>query len=206
MALVAAGDRRAADEMRTWLTDRTDSAARSVLLDPLAVAASQSEAALELLLWAIDELRLADPSLRRLLVADPDLDEARQDVLVAVAEIIGGFRGEARFTTWLHQVARYKAIALLRRRRPDQGDGAVPLDDDPGPGDAARLSSIIATRVSVTDVVAGLPDLYREAVVLRDVDQRTYDEIAATLDLNVNTAKARVARGRALVAARLGER
>ena len=159
---------------------------------------------MELVLWAIDELGLARPAIRRLLVAEADVDEATQDVLVAVAETIGGYRGDARFTTWLHQVARFKAIAHLRRKGPPSvppagDDGASPVR----PGDAARLSSVIATRASVAEILRALPAEYREPVVLRDLEQLPYDQIALRLDLKVNTAKSRVARGRALVAARL---
>lgn len=174
-----------------------DSDARSELLDPVAARAADDDLeALEDLLWAVDELGLARRSIRRLLVDDRDAEEAEQDVLVAVAETIPSFRGDARFTTWLHQIARHKSIALIRRRRE-----VDPLPDDLG--DAARISSMIATRADLDGAINALPDLYRSAVVLRDVEHRPYDEVAVELDINVNTAKTRVARGRALAAAHL---
>jgi RNA polymerase sigma-70 factor, ECF subfamily len=177
-----------------------DRDALAAVLDPLAsAAAAGSPEALEDLVWAVDELDLARPALRQLLVQELDVDEVAQDVLVAVAETVHGYRGEARFTTWLHQVARFKAIAFLRRKQ-----ATAPLADDEQVGDARRISSLIATRTSIDDVLRGLPDLYREPVVLRDVRQLPYDQVAERLGLNLNTAKARVARGRALVAARLG--
>jgi len=153
-------------------------------------------AALDELLWAVDELKLARRTIRRLVVAEADAEEVDQDVLVAVAETIAGFRGDARFTTWLHQVARNKAIALLRRRRQ-----TTPLQDDMG--DAARISSAIATRSALDEAISGLPELYRAAVVLRDVERRSYAEVADRLAVNVNTVKTRVARGRALAAVAL---
>ena len=170
------------------------------LLDPVALrAAGGDHDALEDLIWAVDELHLARSAVRRLVVQDADAEEVEQDVLVAVAETIRGFRGEARFTTWLHQLARHKAIAQLRRRK-----DAVALADEVG--DAARISSMIATRTALDAAIAGLPDLYRDAVVLRDVEQRPYTEVADRLGLNLNTVKARVARGRALAAAKLRAR
>jgi RNA polymerase sigma-70 factor (ECF subfamily) len=171
----------------------------SELLDPLARdAAAGSPEALEVVVWAVDELGLARSAIRQLLVDEADVEEVTQDVLVAVAETVDGFRGEARFTTWLHQVARFKAIAFLRRRRET---AALPSDDPAG--DAQRISSMIATRASIDEVLRQLPEEYREPVVLRDVQQLPYDQLAERLALNVNTAKTRVARGRALVAARL---
>ncbi|MEJ7845944.1 MAG: sigma-70 family RNA polymerase sigma factor [Acidimicrobiales bacterium] len=199
---ITAGDRPAYRRGVDALRRASDADARAALLDPLALAAGAgSVPALTLLLWAVDELGLARPAIRRLLVADAEVDEVAQDVLVAVAETIGGYRAEARFTTWLHQVARFKAIAHLRRKRPT---GTLP--DDERLGDAARISSIIATRTSVETILRELPEAYRGPVVLRDIEHLPYDELARRLDLNLNTAKARVARGRALVAARLGDR
>ncbi|HXH59496.1 sigma-70 family RNA polymerase sigma factor [Iamia sp.] len=189
------GARRWRQQVTTVGPDGGD---RADLLDPVALRAAAGDVgALDDLLWAVDELKLARRTIRRLVVADADAEEVEQDVLVAVAETIAGFRGEARFTTWLHQVARHKAIAALRRR-----DQATPLRDD-DMGDAARISSTIATRTALDGAIGGLPDLYRDAVLLRDVERCPYAEVAARLGLNVNTAKSRVARGRALAAAAL---
>jgi RNA polymerase sigma-70 factor, ECF subfamily len=177
-----------------------DRDAIAALLDPLArEAAGGAPEAVEVLVWAVDELGLARPAIRNLLVDEADVEEVTQDVLVAVAETIGGFRGDARFTTWLHQVARFKAIAFLRRRRE-----TAALPGDEAVGDAQRISSMIATRASIDEVLRQLPDEYRQPVLLRDVQQLPYDQLAERLALNINTAKSRVARGRALVAARLG--
>lgn len=191
---------RSADqrEWRREVREATDREARAELVDAVArQAASGDLDALGELIWVVDELHLARSSIRRLVVQDADAEEVEQDVLVAVAETIGSFRGDARFTTWLHQVARFKAIAHLRRRR-----STAPLDDD-DQGDAARISSVIATRTVLDAVVRDLPEIYRTALVLRDIEGRPYAEAATLLDLNVNTVKARVARGRALAAARL---
>jgi RNA polymerase sigma factor (sigma-70 family) len=134
---------------------------------------------------------------RRLVLDEDDADEVEQDVLVAVAEGLADFRGEARFTTWLHTVARRKAVDALRRRRAPSS----PLPDDVG--DARRISSVIATRTALDAAIASLPDAYRDAVVLRDVEGHEYAVVADRLGLNLNTTRTRIARGRALVAANL---
>jgi RNA polymerase sigma-70 factor (ECF subfamily) len=189
--------RRAREQLRT--VDRSDADAVAALIDPVATAAAAGDpAALDLLVWAVDELGLARPAIRRVLIGETDVDDVAQDVLVAVAETIGGFRGDARFTTWLHQVARFKAIAFLRRRRP-----AEQLPEHERLGDAARISSVIASRASIAEILRTLPEQYREPVILRDLEHLPYDELARRLGMNINTAKTRVARGRALVAARL---
>lgn len=174
----------------------------SALLDPVAAeAAAGSLAHVELLVWAVDELRLAEFTVHRLVLDESDAEDVGQDVLIAVAETIGGFRGEARFTTWLNQVARFKAIAHLRRKRNE-----ARLGHEVELADAARISSLLANRVVLRELLEDLPPHYRDAVVLRDVEQLPYQEITRRLDIKQNTAKSRVARGRALVAARLVER
>lgn len=170
------------------------------LLDHVAIAAAGgSTAGLELLLGAVDELAITRAPIRRLLV-DPDaVDDVAQDVLIAVAERIGSFRGDARFTTWLFQVARFKTIDHLRRQRE-----STTIDDaERELSDGQRISSMIAARTTISAAIDELPDHYREAVLLRDFERLPYAEVAATAGIPVNTAKTRVARGRALLAGRL---
>ncbi len=167
-------------------------------LDALAARAASGERdALEALLAQIVDGGLARAPVRRLIIEEAEAADVEQDVLIAVAESIGGFRGEARFTTWLHRVARNTAVDHLRRRR-----DALPLDPEVQ-GPTERISSLIASRTVLEDALAALPEAYREPVVLRDVAQLPYAEIAERLDLNLNTVKTRIARGRALVAAML---
>ncbi len=65
------------------------------------------------------------------------------------------------------------------------------------------MSSLIANRALIRTAVDTLPEHYREAVVLRDVDGLPYEEVATRAGIPLNTAKTRVARGRALVAAKI---
>ncbi len=62
---------------------------------------------------------------------------------------------------------------------------------------------MIANRTVLRELIDQLPEHYREAVVLRDVETLPYDEIARRAGIPLNTAKTRVARGRALIAGRL---
>ena len=130
---------------------------------------------------------------------ETSLEEVAQDTLVAVATSITSYRGQAKFTTWLHTIARRRAADHLRRRR-----ATVPLTEQ-DVGDAMRISSVIATRQSAWALVERLASPYREAVVLRDLERESYAEIAARLERNINTVKSHVARGRALLAGMLDD-
>lgn len=165
--------------------------------DAVALRAREGDtAALDELLVLIDAEGLAGVAVRRVLLNQQAVADVCQDVLVVVAESIGKWDGRGRFTTWLWSVARNKAVDHLRRTRPTSELPDVIVSDQD------RISSLIATRVSVNDAVEALPDRYRDPVVLRDVEQRDYAEIAELLDLPPATVRTRVSRGRAMVAAR----
>jgi RNA polymerase sigma-70 factor (ECF subfamily) len=166
----------------------------------LAVRARDGDAdALAGLLELIDTDGSVRLPIRRLITHTQTVEDLSQDVLIIVAERIGSWDGRSRFGTWLHTVARNRAIDHLRAQRPSQ----------PLPGEDAallasaqrRVSSLIATRDSVRAAVAQLPKRYRIPVLMRDVDQLDYDEIAELLGVPEVTVRSQVSRGRAMVAA-----
>lgn len=162
-------------------------------------AAAGSTTAVEVLLEELD----SDGVVRRLVgrsLLDVDaVDDVTQDALISIASSIGSFRGDAKITTWLHQLVQRRLVDHLRRQR-----ATAPLpEDDLAP--SARISSMIATRRTVQDAVARLPELYRVAVELRDLQGLEYAAIAERLGRSVGTVKAQISRGRAMVAASIGE-
>lgn len=168
-------------------------------LDRLAAnAADGDRAALEELLAVIDRYRLSRPAVRRLVINDGDAEDVYQDVLIRVAERIEGFAGDSRFTTWLYTVARNAAIDHLRSRKE-----VAPIDEERLMSDTDRVSSMIASRADIRAVLEALPDHYRSAVTLRDVDGLTYEDIATKLNIPLNTVRSRLARGRAIMAREL---
>ncbi len=160
-------------------------------------AAAGSPEALDTLLQVVDDHRLANAIVRRFILNEELVDEATQDTLIAVAESIHKFRSESKFTTWLYSIARNVAIGHLRRINPD-----VSLDSaENSAGASRRLSSVVAERAAIQQAVSQLPDHYRDTVMLRDVERRTYEEIATELGIELNTVRSRLARGRAMLAA-----
>lgn len=194
LARIDAGDARAQQQALSTFLNATREE-RAPILDGVArLAASGSARGLELLLQLVDDHGLDRPTLRKLLINDAEVEDAHQDVLIAIARSISNFRSESAFTTWLHTVARNTAITHLRRRRETDR-----MHTDMDISDAHRLSSMIATRSMLRDAVSELPSVYREALVLRDVEQCSYAEVAERLGLELNTVKSRISRGRALV-------
>ncbi len=170
------------------------------LLDGLAErAALGSRDALDVLLEVVDNFRLAVPSVRRLVADDHSVEEIAQDVLVAIARSISNFEGRSAFRSWMYGVSRNQAKLFLRgqSRRP------VPVEPIDQAGVAMHLSSLVARRETLDNTIQLLPLVYRDAVVLRDVEQLTYAEIGQRLGIEVNTVRSRIARGRALLSVEL---
>ncbi|MGD8150314.1 RNA polymerase sigma factor [Ornithinimicrobium sp. Y1694] len=191
---VAAGDPVAArDCARSVPAQEQDD-----LLQQLATsAAAGSTLAAEVLVEQLDESGVIRRFVRSSLLDESAVDDVSQDALISVAGSIGAFRGGSKVTTWVHTIVRNRVVDHLRRQRV-----TAPLpQDELSP--AQRMSSMIATRATVQEALAALPELYRDPVTLRDLEGLSYAEVADRLDRNVGTVKAQISRGRALVAARL---
>ena len=124
------------------------------------------------------------------------VEDVAQDSLISIAQSISGYDGRARVTTWVHSIVRRRVADHLRRQRE-----TVELQEADRP--SVRMSSLIAERVTVHQLLAQLPDLYRVPVELRDLEQLPYREIAERLHRSEGTVKSQISRGRAMLAGRL---
>ena len=148
---------------------------------------------------ALDELLSAiQPRVRRIcgrmLLYPEDAEEAAQDALVVVATKIDRFEGRSRFTTWLHAVAANSARSTyrsLKRRAAEQATGEMPA----GHADPRTTSVIAGSRLDLLDALELLgsdrPELV-EPLVLRDVQELEYADIAELLDIPLGTVKSRI--------------
>ena len=137
---------------------------------------------------------------RRIVVDPDDALDATQEALIAISRGIGRFDGRSAFSTWVYRVATNAALDELRRRkrRPVLAHDVLPEPAVSGGQDAADA------RLDVDAALARVPEDFRVAVVLRDLADLDYSEIAAALDVPLGTVKSRVARGRAALHAELG--
>lgn len=138
---------------------------------------------------------------RRVVGNAHDALDATQEAMIAVARNIERFDGRAAFTTWIYRIATNAALDELRRRsrRPQ------PVETLPEPTAAATpLDDRIGARLDIDAALALVPEDFRVAVVLRDLCDLDYAEIAAVLDVPPGTVRSRIARGRAALAQVLG--
>ncbi|MFP5254648.1 MAG: RNA polymerase sigma factor [Acidimicrobiia bacterium] len=142
---------------------------------------------------------------RRLAGNEADALDATQEALIAIVRGLPRFDGRSRFSTWVHRVATNACLDELRRRsrRPAPGlpeerdpEGAGPLPD---PRSAAATEAVV-DRLQIDAALARLAPEFRAAVVLRDLCELDYAEIAEVLDLPPGTVRSRIARGRAQLA------
>lgn len=138
---------------------------------------------------------------RRITGSDADAADAAQEALIKIVRSLPGFDGRAAFSTWAYRIATNTSLDELRRRRrrpavvdrvDEDGYDLDVADPDAGP----RVEAIV-DRMSIDAALAQLPEAFRVPLVLRDVGDLDYAEIAEALDIPVGTVKSRIARGRA---------
>ncbi len=135
------------------------------------------------------------------ILRDPDeAADATQEAFVRAWRGLRGFRGDARFTTWLYRVAANAALSRHRSRRRRR-------EHETGGGDEvlAQIAGEVSTeaaagaRVEAGRLLAALerlPEPYRTAVTLRDVYGLPIEDIAARTGVTETAAKVRIHRGR----------
>jgi RNA polymerase sigma-70 factor (ECF subfamily) len=142
------------------------------------------------------------------IVGNPeDARDAAQDAIVSGLRTIRGFRGDSAFTTWMHRIAVNACYDLLRRRRRQPMLHVVAEDGweaDPGPPVVDHADEVAGT-LAVAEALGRVPEEFRAALVLADVEDLPYDEIASILGVAIGTVKSRVHRGRAALGRALGE-
>lgn len=128
-----------------------------------------------------------------------DAEDALQDALTAAWVHLPRFRGDAAFGTWAYRIAANAALAVVRRRRETPTELIEQLDR-PSAGD---IGDRVADRDRVNAALARIPAPFREALVLREYGDLSYEEIAVHQGIGVQTVKSRLNRARAAVLAEL---
>ncbi len=144
---------------------------------------------------------------RRIAGATRDADDAAQEAMIRIVRNLDRFDGRSAFSTWVYRIATNAALDELRRRRRRPHLHVVHDDDAlPEPVDemADRTVDAVADRLAIEAALVDLPEEFKAPVVLRDVGDLDYAEIATVLDVPVGTVKSRIARGRRMMVERLG--
>jgi len=148
-----------------------------------------------------------------------DAEEVTQDAFIRAHRGLANFWGESAFSTWLYHIAtnlaRNRYWYWWRRKR----DKSVSFDAPMGPDNDTTLAEIIPAEVETPDDITvsrefvarigkGMERLgtkHREILVLRNIKNMSYEEIAQVLGISVGTVKSRIARARESLRSKLGE-
>ena len=132
-----------------------------------------------------------------------DAAEAAQEAFLSAWQGLAFFRGESSFATWLYRLASNACVDLLRREGRRQSAAGPSLNDEevqlevpdtaPSPQEQAERSEL---RQQIEAGLQALTPDHRQVLLLREMHQLSYDEIAQALDVDVGTVKSRVNRGR----------
>ncbi len=145
-------------------------------------------------------------------VGPAEAEDVVQETFLRAYRALESFRGESTLKTWLYAIAlnRVKArqgtLARIRRmfvqlgREGSEGEDDLYLTDPPDPAADPEADAITAERRgNLRAAMRTLPEEFRTAVVLRDLEGLGYGEIAEALNVPIGTVRSRIARGRALL-------
>jgi len=141
-----------------------------------------------------------------------DAEEARdaaQETFLKVYKGLGGFRADSGLKTWIYRIAINQAMNQQRWWRRRHRDETISLDLKRGESDTTVGSSLPSKSASPeAQAIAGererrimralgeVKQEYRVALILREIEELSYEEIAETLAVSIGTVKSRIARGR----------
>jgi len=145
-----------------------------------------------------------------LLKNEAEAEDVAQETVIKVYQNLGKFRGESQFRTWVLSIARNEGLARLRKignRREDPLDAES--DYQTGDYTPAILTSWREVPVEALEqkelgaimrtAIEGLPEIYRNVVLLRDIEEMDIRETAAALGITEASVKVRLHRARALL-------
>ena len=124
-------------------------------------------------------------------------EELTQDTFVRAWEMLGSFRGESAFSSWLHRVA--VNIVLLNIRSAKRYQSRVESTGDITEHDQEDSIRFPGDRLDLEKAIAGLPPQARAIFVLHDIEGFKHEEIAEQMELAVGTTKAQLHRARKLL-------
>lgn len=135
-----------------------------------------------------------------------------QETFMKAFAALASYRSEYRFSTWLYKIAANCSIDHLRKRRLqalsldrpiETGDGTVEIEVADYSYHPERELERKERSFSIEEAIDSLPKNYRDVIVYRHKEDKSYEEIADLLDIPVGTVKARIFRARELLKKKL---
>ena len=129
-----------------------------------------------------------------------EAEDVAQESFVQAFVKLSTFQGKSQFFTWLYRIAFNTSISRKRRRRPVASVDAIADGGGPEPVDqSSSASELVAQQERIAAVHAALAELtedYRKIIVLKDLEDCSYETIAEILEIPVGTVRSRLHRAR----------
>jgi RNA polymerase sigma-70 factor, ECF subfamily len=151
--------------------------------------------------------------LTRMVKNQEDIDDVVQDTFIKAYRAIGNFRGESAFYTWIYRIAinTAKNHLVTQNRRPmtlhdSNDDDSETFEDNSALSNIDTPESLMQTKQigeAVNEAMAALPDDLREAIIMREIDGLSYEEIASAMDCPIGTVRSRIFRAREAISQKI---
>lgn len=129
--------------------------------------------------------------------------DATQETFLTAFRKADQFKGNSALGTWIYRIAVNTCYDMLRKQKRRRTD-PIPEHLDPADYSAEDAVQSAALRPEIRAALAAIPEDFRSAIVLSDIEGMGLPEVAEVLDIPVGTVKSRVFRGRRLLARELG--
>jgi RNA polymerase sigma-70 factor, ECF subfamily len=143
-----------------------------------------------------------------ILRTEADAEEVAQEAILKAFRGLRTFRGEAKFSSWLLSIVANEARMRLRKRRevslellksPDSEGEYTPFELAEWREIAVEALAQKELAARLEEAVAALPEMYREVLILRDIDELNIAETSAAMEISVPAVKTRLLRARLMV-------
>lgn len=149
----------------------------------------------------------------RTLGNDSDAQDASQEAFIKAWTGLGSFRGDSKFSVWLYRLVSNVCMDMLRRRKNEAL--SLTVSDNEGeetvldiPDESSSPQSLLEKRELQQDIqkaIDSLPEDYRRVILLRELADLSYEEIARVLNMDLGTVKSRIFRARKKLCAILSD-
>lgn len=128
-------------------------------------------------------------------------DDAAQEIFLKAYQSLGSFKGNSSFSTWIYRIAFNHCTDLLRKRSRQKSESLEALIESEGEKieivlESPDTASAAEAQEITTALLAELPENYREILILREIEQLSYEEISICLEASLDTVKSRLKRAR----------
>lgn len=149
----------------------------------------------------------------RTLGNDADAQDAAQEAFIKAWTGLGSFRGDSKFSVWLYRLTNNVCLDMLRKRK-NEAISLTQADEDGEdttldiPDESSSPQHILEKKEqmeSLQKAIDALPEDYRRVLILREVSDLSYDDIARALNMDLGTVKSRIFRARKKLCAILSD-